>query len=146
MQHRYPPSPLYDQLKEAGYSDEDIRLIWRLAHPDETEQRREGKRGRETKWTGELNGRLIMEVLELTGGIGNENRKVSAACRTLADREPWRSLVETSGTKRRPAEVLRERYTRLCMASFELWEDINTGEVFMEIRPKHKKRGGKYQN
>ena len=145
MQDSKPPEPLREQLKEAGYSDEDIRLIWRLAQPDNTGQRPAGKRGRETKWTGELNGKLIREVLELTGGIGNESREISAACRTLAERQPWRSLVSTSGSKRRPADVLRERYTRLCMASIELWEDLRTGEVTMRVRPKQKKRGGKYK-
>ena len=130
-----------EQWKAAGYSREDIRLMERLLEPD-LPGHRPGKRGRETKWTGELLSRLLREVLELTGG---KTRKVSAACRTLANREPWRTLVETSGTKRQPADVLRERYVRLFMGCIEIWKHVKTGEEFERIRPKHPKRGGKHR-
>lgn len=133
---------LRERWKAAGYSREDICLMERFLEPDQPGHRPAGKRGRETKWTGELQLRLLKEVLELTGG---KTRKVSAACRTLANREPWRSLVETSGTKRQPADVLRERYVRLFMGCMEIWEDVKTGEEFEWIRPKQRKRGGKHR-
>lgn len=131
-----------EQWKAAGYSCEDIRLIERLLEPDPPGHRPAGKRGRKTKWTKELQLRLLNEVRRLTGG---KTRGVSAACRTLANREPWRSLVETSGTKRQPSDVLRERHVRLFMACIEIWEDVKTGEEFQMIRQKQQKRGGKHR-
>ena len=128
--------------KDAGFTDEDVRLMQRLAEPSPPGQRPQGKRGRETKWTSDLHTRLIREVLELTGG--KQSRKVSEACRILAAREPWCSLVTTSGSKRQPADVLRERYVRLWMASLKLYENVETGEVAEVMRLKHRKRGGKY--
>ena len=122
----------------------DIQLIRKLMRPGLPGERPPGKRGRDTKWTSELHHQLILDVLELTGG---EEKKIStsAACLILAKREPWLSLVETLSTKRDPADVLRERYVRLYMAAFDIYEDVKTGELEVKIREKNKKHGGKYQ-
>ena len=138
------PTELIQRWKNAGYTEEDIQLIRKLMRPGLPGERPPGKRGRDTKWTSELHHQLILDVLELTGG---EEKKIStsAACLMLAKREPWLSLVETLSTKRDPADVLRERYVRLYMAAFDIYEDVKTGELEVKIREKNKKHGGKYQ-
>ena len=149
MPNRRPSADALEQFRremrkqwmEAGYTDEDVQLMQRLATPHAPGQRLPGRRGRETKWTADDHLRLLQEVADLTGG---HPRKVSWACRKLADREPWRSLASTRGSKRNVAEVLRERFVRLYMGAVDIYEHGEGGELDARIRTKQRERGGKY--
>jgi len=134
------PEELLELLRKANYSEDDIRQIWRLAVPDKPGVRRPGKRGRDTKWTVELNLQLIKEISEFTQG---DQQKISAACRDLAEREPWKTFIEVKGENRTIANVLREHFHRLFKGSFSYWQDTETGELHEFVRQKQPKRGPK---
>lgn len=128
------------RLLSAGYTEEDVKLIHRMASAQR--ERGAGKRGRDVKWTAELNLQLLREVLESAGG--KNRRQISAACRILAEREPWRSLVQPLSRNRTPASVLRERFVRLWMGSIDVIQHIPTGKLVIVSRRKSPRRGGKY--
>lgn len=133
-------------FKADGYSNEDVRLIQRfLRHDDETGRRR---RGRERKWTGALQRRFLQEMGEECGGPpSGGSRKTSAAARKLAEREPWASLVEAQGSRTK-ADVLRELYVRLWMASIEVYGvpdadgNYDKGPLILMRKPKGAVRSG----
>jgi hypothetical protein len=127
------------RFREAGYTEDDIRLIRRLASAETS--RPTGKRGRNVKWTAELNRQLVREVLESAGGFNA--RKVSAACRLLAEREPWRSLAENS--VRDAAKVLRERFQRNFIGCVDIYQSADGSRLVTRVRRKAPKRGGKHQ-
>jgi len=131
---------------EAGYTDEDIRLMGRINFPNESRPNARRKRGRQSKWAKELNLRLIREVGELANGgaMYGEDRKVSNACKILATCEPWRSLIKTTSPRRKPWQALRERYVRLFMGAIEVYNVSDSESDDLPdslIRRKARKRG-----
>ena len=106
-------------FKADGYTTEDVRLIQRFLRPDD--EIGPPRRGRERKWTSALQRQFLEEMGKECGGPPSRgSRKVSAAARKLAEREPWASLAEPRGSRTK-ADVLRELYVRLWMASVEVY-------------------------
>ena len=124
-------------------TDRNRRLF--LAHylEEEFSSKAPAKRGRKKKWTPELEEKLIRSVWIK---VNENDLTISAACKKLATEEPWKSLVKPVGSSRTSADVLRERYQKLWLDCFDVYEHIETGELELIQRPRRKiHRRGKYE-
>lgn len=140
------PALRHGDFKADGYTTEDVRLIQRFrGRDDETGPPR---RGRKRKWTGALLRQFLKEMGEECGGPpSGGSRKTSAAARKLAEREPWASLAEPQGSRTK-ADVLRELYVRLWMASIDVYGlpdadgNFDKGPLVLMRKPKGAVRSG----
>lgn len=131
-------------LKQHGISETDRNRWLLLAHElaGELTPKPRAKPSGKKKWTEELEIKLIRSV---STEVNINGLTITAACKKLSTNEPWKSLVKVAGSERTVTDVLRERYQKLHMDCFDIWEDVKTGELIVTQRPRRKShRHGKY--